>query len=203
MLASVLCRSLASNRHLNNFKLFNGMPSQGEFADCIQAPSLLLIGYVLERVLVLIDSCTVRHGRLVHCLGAPGIVSSIANGGMSFRSHTASKLIAPFRLLHPTRQARKELYIPRVKIKSFQQLSSFTFIFHVSPVLSCAVAVVPVVMILSGRELGAVGGCSILTVCALASDVPRVCMRGAGSLTIGAIRCVRDYVQDFGRMAWQ
>jgi hypothetical protein len=65
----------------------------------------------------------------------------------------------------------KQLYVPRVKIKSSQQLSLLTFIIHVSPVLSCAVAEVPVVMILSGRELGddsVGGGCSILTIGALA-----------------------------------
>jgi hypothetical protein len=55
---------------------------------------------------------------------------------------------------------------PNVKIRSSQQLSSFTDIFHVSPVLSFAVAVVPVVIMLSGREFGdesVTGGWSILS----------------------------------------
>lgn len=45
-------------------------------------------------------------------------------------------------------------------MRSSQQFSSVTCAFHVSPDLSAAVAVVPVVMILSGREFGddSVGG---------------------------------------------
>lgn len=58
------------------------------------------------------------------------------------------------------------VHVPKVKIRSSQQFSSLTFIFHVFPDLSCAVAEVPVVITLSGRECccDSVGGCSILTV---------------------------------------
>jgi hypothetical protein len=73
----------------------------------------------------------------------------------------------PRRPLYRVRQP----YVPRVRIKSSQQLSLSTFIFHVSPDLSCAVAEVPVVMILCGRELGSDwvgGGCSILSIGAIA-----------------------------------
>ena len=59
-------------------------------------------------------------------------------------------------LLHMVEQ----LHIPSVSIKSSQQLSLVTFIFQVSPVLSCTVALVPVVLILSGRETGS-GGCNM------------------------------------------
>jgi hypothetical protein len=70
-----------------------------------------------------------------------------------------------------------------------------TCIFHVSPVLSCAVADVPVVMMLRGREFGVDsgwGGCSILSAGALACGVPRACMLKFGRA--GAEDgCVQDY----------
>jgi hypothetical protein len=54
----------------------------------------------------------------------------------------------------------KQLDIPSVSIRSSQQFSFVTFIFQVSPVLSCTVALVPVVLILSGLETGS-GGCNM------------------------------------------
>lgn len=76
------------------------------------------------------------------------------------------------------------LHVPNVKIRSSQQLSLSTLVFHVSPVLSCAVAEVPLVMTLSGRDCASdsVGGCSILSVGGAVALCIVVCMQqGSGS----------------------
>jgi len=72
-----------------------------------------------------------------------------------------------------------------------------TFIFHVFPDLSCAVAEVPVVMILSGLECCGVsfGGCSILTVGALALCTV-VCADIAVAMLQAVFFEVRGCVQD-------
>lgn len=55
-----------------------------------------------------------------------------------------------------------QLDLPSVRMRSSQQFSAVTFIFQVSPVLSSCVALVPVVLILSGRDAGSRGGCNML-----------------------------------------
>jgi hypothetical protein len=61
-------------------------------------------------------------------------------------------------------QQQKSKYVPRVKMRSSQQLSRSTVVRHVSPVLSAMVADVPVVRMLSGRagEGTCRGGCSMV-----------------------------------------
>ena len=55
-----------------------------------------------------------------------------------------------------------QLDLPSVRMRSSQQFSVVTFIFQVSPVLSSCVALVPMVLILSGRDAGSRGGCNML-----------------------------------------
>ena len=64
---------------------------------------------------------------------------------------------------HHVAKHRGELYVPSVRIKSSQAFSSFTFLDHVTPDLSCAVAEVAVVMMEDGRRGDdSTGGCNIL-----------------------------------------
>jgi hypothetical protein len=58
----------------------------------------------------------------------------------------------------------EEVYVPKVNIRSSQQLSSSTDMLQTCPVLSCAEAEVAVVMMESARGESVVGGCSILKV---------------------------------------